>query len=284
MKNVTVKALLAIGVMAAATSASAVQVFLYEVGQRAGSGTYYESWFDGGDGGLASTATWDWNSGTGVLTQTGGFLRANQRLMGADGAMKSPVGASILSDDVTGLLITATPTGVGGSTTATTYMCVEGTFNAGTGSHACANTAFGFNFANDSSVAYNVNGNASCEERTVGGDDSPGAGGIYRGLRSWNGTGNALCGGATVDGDNTGRGSLDVIQIITDTIGIGGELRLANWNNAGTVTAACYLPTASNPGCGRAHWLVFAVPVPAAVWLFGSALGLLGWVRRRAAA
>jgi len=28
---------------------------------------------------------------------------------------------------------------------------------------------------------------------------------------------------------------------------------------------------------------VSAVPVPAAVWLFGSALGLLGWARRRAA-
>jgi hypothetical protein len=26
-----------------------------------------------------------------------------------------------------------------------------------------------------------------------------------------------------------------------------------------------------------------AIPVPAAAWLFGSALGLLGWMRRRAA-
>jgi len=28
---------------------------------------------------------------------------------------------------------------------------------------------------------------------------------------------------------------------------------------------------------------ISVVPVPAAVWLFGSALGMLGWMRRRAA-
>lgn len=31
------------------------------------------------------------------------------------------------------------------------------------------------------------------------------------------------------------------------------------------------------------HFLVKVVPVPAAVWLFGSALGALGWMRRKAA-
>ena len=30
--------------------------------------------------------------------------------------------------------------------------------------------------------------------------------------------------------------------------------------------------------------ILTAVPVPAAVWLFGSALGMLGWMRRRGAA
>jgi probable HAF family extracellular repeat protein len=28
-------------------------------------------------------------------------------------------------------------------------------------------------------------------------------------------------------------------------------------------------------------FLLTAVPVPAAVWMFGSALGVLGWLRRR---
>ncbi|NND37898.1 MAG: hypothetical protein HKN81_12270 [Gammaproteobacteria bacterium] len=35
-------------------------------------------------------------------------------------------------------------------------------------------------------------------------------------------------------------------------------------------------------GGGIDDWLVVAVPIPAAAWLFGSALGLLVWTRRRA--
>ena len=86
MKKSTVKALVAVGAMAAWGSASAYQVYLNQYGQRAGSGTLYRMIYDGSDGDVASTATWDWNPGTGVLTQTGGFLNANQRIGSAPGA------------------------------------------------------------------------------------------------------------------------------------------------------------------------------------------------------
>jgi hypothetical protein len=66
----------------------------------------------------------------------------------------------------------------------------------------------------------------------------------------------------------------------------------------GTITVAladtsytdCVAATDCNPGGGvfpvdvLAQWRfsAVAVPVPAALWLFGSALGLLSWMRRKA--
>ncbi len=44
------------------------------------------------------------------------------------------------------------------------------------------------------------------------------------------------------------------------------------------------LSNAMGPGTGNRWNFVAAVPVPAAAWLFGSALGLLGWARRRTTA
>jgi len=274
MKKATLTALAAIGLVATGT-ASATTYYLNQVGLRAGSGTYYSLFYDGSDLNPASTATWDWDGTT--LTMTGGFLQANQRIGNAPG------GTSLISDYVTGLTIN---TGTG-TTTATSYSCIEGVFGAGTGANQCANTSFGFNGLNDSSVIYNDGGMADCEERIVGGDDASGTPAVFRGLRSWNSTG---CNGG-VDGNMTGRGALDMIYVMIDS---GGQLVLASWNDlagnggVGGVNGACLNPgsaSAIDPTgfCRRAHWLVLSdtVPVPAAVWMFGSALGVLGAVRRR---
>lgn len=265
MKTV-IKGLVATLALAASASTLAVPVTLQTVGLRAASGTYYSLFFNGSDGGPVSTATWDWSGG--VLTMTSGFLHATQRVGGN----------SLLSDVVTGLVINTNT----GTTTATSYQCIDGTFGASTGANSCSNTSFGDDFLNDTIVNYNVGGDASCTVRNILGDDSAG-GAVYRGLRSWAGGGPNNC------GDNTGRGALDMTTLVQDTLGSNGSLILANFNGVGAIPAACLVP-GSNPGdalgCQRAHWLVFTpapVPVPAAVWLFGSAVGVLGWARRRAA-
>lgn len=276
MKNLAIKVLLAAGAMAVSATSFGTTMYLNQYGQRAGSGTLYRMIYDGSDGDVASNATWDFTGG--VLSQTGGTLRANQRIGSAPG----PSSSWLLTDVVTGLSI---DTGAS-TTTASSYNCIEQPFGATTAA-SCYNSSVGFNSTIESTVDYNVGGNASCEERTIGGDDVAGSGNVFRGLRSWDGTG---CAGAGSDSNNTGRGALDAIHILQNS---GGVLILANWNGTltndqaiqcvNTGSASAIDPTGF---CGRAHWLVFSntVPVPAAAWLFGSALGLLGWVRRRALA
>jgi hypothetical protein len=262
MKNLTVKTLLAIAVMGAASTASAVQVYLVQNGHRSGGGTLYNSVTNSGG------ATWDWTGG--VLTQTGGLQ--------SDWYIGSVIsGTTYFSDNVSGLVIDTNTA----STTATTYSCVDGAFNS-TIASSCGGYGSGVNAVLESSVAYNVGGMADCSVITPGGDDPVSSATVYRGLWSYNG--NPGC------GDHTGRGAFDMTQVVQN-FGADQYLILANWNSEDPVNQACIatkgaaINQGSNAGCVRAHWLTFQtspVPVPAAVWLFGSAVGLLGVARRRA--
>jgi hypothetical protein len=125
---------------------------------------------------------------------------------------------------------------------ATTYACVEGTFLGGVGASGCGNHSLGTNAVSESTTIW---GPGTAVTQTIGGDDfTYGPSGI-RTISAYD------YGLVSVTGSGMGGG--DFI-----TLGLGIE---------GTAPAAR---------------LVFqVVPVPAAVWLFGSALGLLGWARRK---
>lgn len=262
MKNLTVKALLSIFVMGAASTASAVQVYLVQNGHRAGSGSLYNAVTNTGG------STWDWTGG--VLTQTGS-LTSNWRI----GSV--PAGTDYFTDNVTGLVIDTNM----GTTTATAYDCVDGVFNA-TIASSCGGYGAGVNAVLESTRTYNVGGMADCSTITAGGDDPVDPITVYRGLRSYDG--NPAC------GDHTGRGAFDMTQVVQN-FGSDQYLILANWNSEDPIMESCIatkgalINQAGNAACLRAHWLTFQlapVPVPAAVWLFGSAVGLLGVARRRA--
>ena len=76
----------------------------------------------------------------------------------------------------------------------------------------------------------------------------------------------------------------------SDLTDAGGNINLVI--NSGDWGASLFGSCANNPACpspdpdpstftSAINGSVSAVPVPAAVWLFGSGLGLLGWIRRR---
>jgi len=264
MKQLKLKALLAIGVMAVTGTASAMQVYLVQNGNRAGSGTLYNAVTNSGG------STWDWTGG--VLTQTG-TLQSDFYI----GSVIS--GTYYFSDSVSGLVIDTNTA----STTAAAYSCIEGPFGAGTGASTCGNYAFNAG-GDQSTLTYNVGGAADCSTRTLGGDDTAATPSPFRSLRSWDGSPGC--------GDHLGRGAMDMTQVVQD-FGADQYLILANWNSEDLVSTSTCIATkfsgvndGGNPNCNRAHWLTFQaspVPVPAAVWLFGSAVGLLGVARRRTA-
>ncbi|MEZ5564313.1 MAG: VPLPA-CTERM sorting domain-containing protein [Gammaproteobacteria bacterium] len=194
------------------------------------------------NGVVGSTATWSWDGTT--LTSSGTFQTTSH-------LSSNPFAPAVISDKTVDLTInTATMT-----TTATSYNCVEGNFLAGVGANGCLNTSLGGDFTDSSSAVYNVGGNATCVNRTLGGDDV--STGNPRGLVT------RAAGG----GCDATDGAYDLWTVVSDNTGSGGQLILSN----GIDTALA-----------GTHYMTFSVvPVPAAVWLFGSAIGLLGVARRR---
>ena len=72
----------------------------------------------------------------------------------------------------------------------------------------------------------------------------------------------------------------DTIDLVTFDIGGGPQML------AGTLTATVDIPRTNIFSgvliSGQVQARASVIPIPAAMWLFGSALGLLGWVKRRA--
>lgn len=176
----------------------------------------------------SSTATFEYDDVTTVLTQTGGTF--NVRFTTAP------------TSTIYRQLITGAVVGNGAAATATTFACVEGNFGSNVGANICGNYGYGGNFLDNSTATW---GPGTAFARTIGGDDIPY--GIQQNLSGYDGMANVSW--------------------------LGTTLTIGNATTCGTCTS---------PNAGNAWTLSIAtIPVPAAVWLFGSALGLMGVMRRK---
>lgn len=146
------------------------------------------------------------------------------------------------------ILTTGLIVGNGGPASAATFSCVEGNFGGNVGASICGNYTFGANFLNDSATTW---GPGTAVSRTIGGDDT--VAGPQESVATYNGMNTVSFNGTT--------------------------LVIANKTCASICTT---FPGAFN---GGQQWTFATTPVivpgPAAAWLFGSAVGVLGWLRRR---
>ena len=153
--------------------------------------------------------------------------------------------STLFRHTATGLML-----GGGGAASATTWSCLEGNFGPGVGASICGSYTFGANFANESTLTYSGN----TVTRVLGGDDG-------------------IVGAAQSVAD------LDGMSVLS---WVGTTLTLSN----GVCTLGPNCTTISGaPLFNKGYRLVFnaaQVPVPAAAWLFGGALGALGAFHRRA--
>lgn len=153
-----------------------------------------------------STATWDWDPATGILSSVGDFNSAST-------ISSQAASQVVIGDSVTDLVINTT-TGV---TTASAYHCIEGTFLSSVGANGCLNTSTGDDFVDDSSAVYNVGGDATCIKVTIGGDDSA-MEGAPRGVTTR---------AASVNCDAT-DGAFGPWSVAEDLTASGGQLKISN--------------------------------------------------------
>jgi hypothetical protein len=219
-------------------------------------------------------ATDDAQAATYTATLTGIRLYSNSATSGHPSDFSSSTGLSWSYDDVTGVMTqtggllnarqTTAPTstlfrqsitglviGAGAAASATTFSCTEGNFGPGVGASICGNYVFGGNFTNESTTTW---GPGTAVSLTLGGDD--------------------MVGGEELQ-------SIAVLDGMSTISWVGTTLVLANKRCTGPCTTQ---PTGTfNDGWQYTFTAgpQVVVPIPAAVWLFGSALGLLGVARRR---
>ena len=192
---------------------------------------------------------------TGYTVDSGTPGTVNQTA-GSGGAYFDVSGTALMTYQFSGLSVG------GGSASATAYSCIEGSFGGIVGANICGNYVLGSNGIDNSTISYST----------------------VPGTRTMNNNAGTLIADDVSTGAQQQVGDM-ACTIVSGTAGASDNLvcESALWNSAGvdasgnatgTSTAGMQFTFNSNT--------VHAVPVPAAAWLFGSALGLLGWVRRRA--
>jgi len=254
------KVLFALVMLVVSSSVMAATATLVAHNQRSSSGALSTLIWNGSNatfaggikvGAVASTATWDWDYDTNTLSSTGLFQTTSH--IGS-----SPMATSVISDRVVDLTInTGTQT-----TSASNYQCREGNFLASVGANGCGNYSLGSDFTDNSSMTYNVGGNANCVQRTLNPDDV--STGNPRGLFSAAATGSC----DAVDG------AFDLWTVIAEPDpATGGQLIIGN----STPIAAA--------GANYLTFNVEPIPLPATAWLVAPAvLAAARFGRRRKAA
>jgi hypothetical protein len=169
-----------------------------------------------------STASWEFDTVTGVVTGSGQYFAQYQII---------PTPGQLFTHSIVDLVV-----GGGIAATATSYECIEGTFGSAAGGHLCGNISYGGNFKFESTVSY---GPGTEFSRTIGGDDF--SEGPQQDLARYDGWATEV------------NGSTVLLSRLYEPVYGGFEMTFQ------------------------------VVPVPAAAWLFGSALGFLGWMRRKKA-